>query len=252
MSRTRHPKSSGKMPPNDPAVLQELVSKIRIPTERKITRREGQQQLTETVPLNIRTTPIVWGIPGDEIMFFRFFSNFVRMNFMPWDTFATTESTYLPSARNDIHNSFLDTHPDWKHLMMLDSDVLAAPWTVSQLLHHNLDCVGGWYHMKGPQVVDGVLSPVPAVYAEGHTIKDDAPYYNRFDTPGTGLQKIGAIGMGCVMMSRSLCEDIGRSPYHMGNGAGEDMNICQKITDKGYDIWVDWELRAAHVGVSWV
>lgn len=239
-----------------PAISEEQIKSIlnqagQTPKERIITRREGGQLHKETQQLHIRTKPIVWGIPGDELMFFKFFSNFVRLGFMPWDTFATTESTYLPSARNDIHNAFLELDESWTHLMMLDSDVLPAPWTVQTLLGHNKDCVSGWYHKKGPQEVDGKLKAVPTVYGLGYEVRDGIPYYSRFNDAGEGLEKVGAIGAGCMMMSRKLAEDLGESPYHMNSG-GEDMVICKKITDLGYDIWVDWSLACAHVGVSWV
>ena len=65
----------------------------------------------------IRSIPICWGIPMDELMFSKWFVNFLRLSSMPWDSFSTTESTYLPSARNDIHNTYL-SDTDAPYLMM--------------------------------------------------------------------------------------------------------------------------------------
>jgi hypothetical protein len=68
---------------------------------------------------------------------------------------------------------------------------------------------------------------------------------------GTGLESVAATGAGCWLMSKELAKALGKSPYDMNSG-GEDMVICKKIKDLGYDIWVDWNIPCAHAGVFYV
>lgn len=261
--RVRRPKKkkievSPPVAPISEEQIKQVVQTIsgNIPSHRRITRREGGVLVTETEALHIRTQPILWGIPGDELMFFKFFSRFLLVNQMPWDSYATTESTYLPAARNDIHNTFLDAHSDWKFLAMVDSDVLYVPYLFDRLMELSKKnpnaLVGGWYHKKGMEQVGKEMRPVPTVYRLGSDVeKDGAIFYRRYDFPEKGVKRVGAIGMGAIMMPRKIAEALGRSPYHMHSG-GEDMVICKKITDLGFDILVDWDLACPHVGVSYI
>jgi hypothetical protein len=52
-------------------------------------------------------------------------------------------------------------------------------------------------------------------------------------------------------MSRELAEALGPRPYSM-HKATEDLNLCKKIMDLGYEMWVDWDLACAHMGISWL
>ena len=196
----------------------------------------------------IRTQQIAIGLPMDELMFSQFLTNFVHLNIMPWDSLITTQSTYLPDARNSIHNTFLEK-TGGSHLFMLDSDVLPQPDIIHRLLAHNLPLVGGWYKKKEKYPVknlDGSIKTIqrPVVYdyaEEGFTEKLQ---------PGKGLEKVGGAGAGLWMMRRDVAEALGKSPY--GNDVGEDLILCRKVTEVGFDMWIDWDLPAAHCGVFYV
>ena len=192
----------------------------------------------------IRSLPICWGVPCDELMFTKWFVNFLRLAPMPWDSYATTESTYLPSARNDIHNTFLkDT--DAPYLMMLDSDVLPPPNIVDILLSHKKHVVGGWY--KSKSLAKG---PHPIVY-DFYSESDTSLQWEARKEPGVGMEMVDGMGAGCWLMSRELAEALGENPYDMERGT-EDLVLCKKIMDLGYEMWVDWDIPCAHMGVSWV
>lgn len=192
----------------------------------------------------IRAIPICWGIPMDEVMFSKWYVNFLRLSSMPWDSFSTTESTYLPSARNDIHNTYLND-TDAPYLMMLDSDVLPPPNIVDILMSHNKHIVGGWYRNKSLR-----KGPHPIVYDFYQETDKELQWVNRVE-PGEGMEKVDGMGAGCWLMSRELAEALGESPYSMEKGT-EDLVLCKKIMDLGYEMWVDWDLSCAHMGVSWV
>ena len=204
--------------------------------------------------LILRTQPISIGLPMDELMFAKFFTNYTGIDWMPWDAIITTESTYLPDARNKIHDLFLD-NPYTTHLLMLDSDVLPPPNVISRLLDHDKDLVGGYYRKKEKFPIageDGTKRFIqrPVVY-DFNSYKDGIPMYVARMDAGSGLESVDAMGAGCWLMSRKLAESLGRSPYDMNSG-GEDMVICKKTKDLGYDIWVDWDMPCAHAGVFYV
>jgi len=220
------------------------------PKKRTVAKKDTSGHTEETVSVTLRTNPIMLGVPMDEVMFSKFFAGIIRAEIMPWDSIVTTESTYLPDARNLVHDAFLKS--GLPHLFMVDSDVLIMPWIIQTLLGHKKDLVGGWYHQKGAKVVDGQMVHKPTVYKRWEVQEDGFPYFEIYDSPEKGLMKVAGIGAGCIMMNRKLAEALGESPYHTDKGVGEDLVMCKKVLDLGYDIWVDWELACPHVGVSYV
>lgn len=207
---------------------------------------DGQREHESQEVLRIRTTPIAFGIPMDEILFSKFFVLFIRhANMMPWDAFITTESTYLPDARNEIHNQYLKT--DFPYLMMLDSDVLIPPNMVDLLVRHDLPIVGGWYKNKNRLKS---YSNHPIVYDYISTTNGVVNWKHR-EHPGEGLERVDGMGAGCWLMKKEVAEAVGESPYDMNSG-GEDMKMSKRILDLGIPMHVDWDLECAHIGVSWV
>lgn len=214
------------------------------PGSRYVSHMEnGQREHAESEALYIRTTPIAWGIPMDEVMFSKFFVMWVRNgNFMPWDNFITTESTYLPSARNEIHNQYLET--DYPYLMMIDSDVLFPPLMIERLIAHDLPIVGGWYKNKNRLKQ---YDPHPIVY---DFVSEPTNFKHR-EKPGSGLERVDGMGAGCWLMTRAVAEALGRSPYDMNNG-GEDLRLSKKLMELGIPLFVDWDIACAHIGLAWV
>jgi len=199
----------------------------------------------ERIPVLIRSIPIMWGIPCDEVMYSKFFTAFFRSaNLMPWDALATTESTYLPDARNQIHKAFVEKS-DMPYLLMVDSDIMMPPHTAEILLSHNLPIVAGWYRNKHP-----MMAHHPVVY-DFVSENEGAINWRPRQEPGKGLEKIGGVGAGCILMSRAVAESLGPKPYDMNRGT-EDLVLCRKLMNLGIDLYVDWNVNCAHIGVSWV
>ena len=190
---------------------------------------------------------MAWGIPMDEVMFSKFFQCFVKnSHIMPWDHLLMTECTYLPDARNEIHNAFL-TKSSAPYLMMFDTDILFPSHTVDMLMAHNLPVVCGWYPNKNP-----IYPPHPIVYDYvGKTARGGKDGWKHRREPGVGLEKVGGVGMGCVLMSREAAIVLGSTPYSTTDG-GEDLAVCKKLIDAGIDIHVDWSVACAHMGVRYV
>ena len=212
------------------------------PTKRKVVQKVGQIIDKEEQTVLIRKTPICWGIPMDEIGYSKFFTNFTRnANMMPWDGVITTESTYLPDARNTIHENYVKSS-DLPFLMMLDSDILFPYNIVGMLMKHNLPIVGGWYRNKKKNT--------PVIYDFVSTT-DGVNNFRHREAPGTGLEKVDGMGAGCWLMTRETAIALGERPYSM-NGGGEDLVLCKKLMDLNIPLHVDWDLALAHVGVFFV
>lgn len=226
----------------------------RVPAEVKHSSLAGGKMKETTLSLELREEPICWGLPFDELMFSAFFENFVALDYMPWDYLATTRSTYLPEARNTIHNLFLN-ELGGSHLFMLDSDVLCPPGIIKTLLDHEKDIVGSWYRKKEKfpiKDLEGNVSYIqrPVVYDFDHSTDEKDLYKQRIEK-GIGIERVDGAGAGCWLMSRRVAEALGESPYDMNRG-GEDLVLCKKITDLGFDLWIDWDSPSAHCGIFFV
>jgi hypothetical protein len=206
--------------------------------------------------LNIRTFPIVIGVPMDELMFSQFFSNIICLSIMPWDSWVTTADTFVTEARNTIHDRFLDKSSA-PYLLMIDSDVLPPPDAIERLLAHDKGVVGGWYRKKEKfrvKNLNGTESVIqrPVVYDyDGFNEEIQKFEFRQRLEPGEGLEKVDGMGAGCWLIRRDVAEKIGKSPFSLQYG-GEDLSFCRKITGAGYDIFVDWSLACAHIGSFFV
>jgi len=194
--------------------------------------------------LKLRTKSVTWGIPCDELGYSRFWITFQRhAQKLPWDDFASSEGTYLPKARNFIHNSYLNKSES-PLLMMLDSDILFPPHIVDILAAHNKPMVGGWYRDKK----NATHHPVVYDFLEE---KEGVNYWKHRDEPGTGLEKVDGMGAGCWLMTREVAETLGNDPYDMNSG-GEDLKLSRTLMKLGIPMFVDWSVNCAHVGVGHV
>lgn len=214
------------------------------PTEKKIANLSGGNVITEDRPVVIRKTPIFWGVPCDEVSFTEFWIRMMQHSgFMPWDDFAASKGTYLPKARNFIHNAFLDS--DKPYLMMLDSDVLFPPNIADRLMSHNLPMVGGWYRDKN------ATDHHPTVYDFVKEDMDGVAHWKFRTHPGDGIEKVDGMGAGCWLMSREVAEKLGKDPYDMLTG-GEDLVLSRKLMKLNIPLYVDWSVNCAHSGVFFV
>lgn len=206
---------------------------------------KGFKKLFQNVEerLVYRKTPVVWGIPCDELGYSKFWIRFVgTAGLMPFDRFSVSEGTYLEKARNDIHNKFIES--GLEYMMMLDSDIMFPPKILETLMSHKLPIVGGWYRDKKAE------DHHPAVY---DFVEDQSEFsvFRHRKEPGSGLEKVAAMGAGCWLMTRETAVTLGKDPYgHNIAGGGEDFKLCRKLMDLNIPLHVDWSLNCAHLGVG--
>jgi hypothetical protein len=235
------PASSGLGKEKIAKAIQEMKDKGELPSHRL------EEEVHESVM--IRVTPVAWGIPFDEVVFSKWTRHILgSVRIMPWDDTIFSSSTYLPEARNKVHDDFLE-NSSCETLMMLDSDVIPPPGFEHKLLKHmerskNIRMVGGWYKMKDE-------SRMPVVYHDDGFDDRGIAQYRKYgkNEVGKGLTKVDAAGAGCWMMHRKVAEAIGKKPYHMNEG-GEDLLLCRKVREAGFSLWIDWRIECAHAGVA--
>ena len=224
------------------AIIEKLNG--RVPKERTVINHQPGVSTTVNVrtPVILRPHPVAWAIPTDEVLFARFFTNFLQLRMMPWDDLYTAGSTYLPDARNILHKFFVEESKS-PHLLMLDSDVLPPPDFLMRLLEHDKPMVGGWYRKKGDPYP-------PCVYDYVNTTEDGVNHWRGRTEAGRGLEQVDGAGAGCWLMRRDVAVALGPKPYSMSEG-GEDMTLCRKVTALGFPMFIDWSVACAHCGVAY-
>jgi hypothetical protein len=198
-------------------------------------------------PLKMRYTPVMWGIPCDELSFSKFWRHFVpNANLMPWDGYDMPEGTYLEKARNSIHEGFKNKS-NLPLLVMLDSDVMFPPDFLERLTGHGLPklaVVGGWYRDKNAE------DHHPCVY-DFVEDQDGIAVFRHRKEPGAGLERVDAMGAGCWIMTREVAEAVGDEPYSKNiAGGGEDFKFCRRLMELNIPLYVDWSINCAHLGVG--
>lgn len=169
-------------------------------------------------------------------------------------------------ARNRLCAEFLAS--DCTHLLFLDTDLIFSVDHIARLVKHaelsELKVICGLYPKKQLE-----LGWVCNVFDEEQPVHED------------GLQRVKYAGTGCMLIARSLLNDMrlalpgieydpdeGDSPgikwdfFATGvrtfeGSAGtparrrylsEDWMFCQRILDLGHDIWMDTQIVLKHVG----
>lgn len=213
-----------------------------VPRQRERTYSNNGETNVNKDTVVIRKKPIMWGVPCDEVMYSRFFTDFItNAHIMPWDAFAISESTYLPKARNIIWNAFIDSSSEY--LAFVDSDILFAPYMFNKLISHRLPIVSGWYRNK-----KGTHHPV--VYDFALDTGREWQWQHRTEQ-GNGLERVDGVGMGAMLVQKEAAVKIGKDPFDMEK-SGEDLTFCKKLIDLNIPLHVDWNAACAHLGVQYV
>lgn len=151
-------------------------------------------------------------------------------------------------ARNDV--IYYAKEGGFDDVIMIDTDIEWNPEWFFQLLDYPVDVVGGTYPKK-----DDVET-----YVVKKTSSETVYGPN-------GLLKVNGLGTGFLRFSKAAYEYLwdNSEPYTHNNRTqrwifdvtllngdiiSEDINVCKKLTDAGFDIWLDPKMTCNHVGVK--
>lgn len=139
---------------------------------------------------------------------------------------------FMPQAkphdhcRNIIVNEFLKTDCEW--LLMVDSDVV-PPMNVLDMIDNNVPVCSAYVCTFS----NGELVPV------GMT-KTENGYCHNFDKTEKGLNKVDAVGTGCILIRRDVFDKLGK-PYFKfvyEDGLlinGEDFDFSERVGEVYFD-----------------
>jgi len=155
---------------------------------------------------------------------------------------------YMDKMREDLVRDALKYNPDY--ILWIDADQIYPMQTPEILMKHIDDgklVVGG----LTPDKVDGT----PLIYKT--VDKSNGLIRRRTDVkPGQGLVKVGAMGMGGIMVSPKVFEKI-KSPYFEMSWSdrtkdviGEDVRFYMNCEKFGIDVWCDTNLVYEHLIVK--
>lgn len=148
----------------------------------------------------------------------------------------------IPQQRNTLAESALERKADY--LLWLDSDMHFPANTVEKLLKHNKEICAATYSTR--------IKPQRSV-----AFLDKNNLDKRLKTKN-GLHKVFAVGMGCMLVSRIVFENIPKPWFqYVWNEdtqdlSGEDIYFCNQANDTGFEIFVDADLSndVAHYGTK--
>lgn len=142
--------------------------------------------------------------------------------------------------RNVIAKEFLKS--DYEYLLMIDSDN-PPPNNVLELIELDKDIIG----LPTPINMnkDGKNNLVWNVLYKTEDGMIQEPI------EGSGLEKVDAIGTGCVLIRRNVLEEI-EHPFTTIRNAddlrttGTDIAFCNRATEAGFEIYTHWRYKCSH------
>lgn len=168
-------------------------------------------------------------------------------NGIDFHSIMVSYDSLLPRVRNDIIKIALDNEAD--DLIFIDSDQAWDPVWVLQLLNHPVDVVGGAVVKKTDDV-------------EMYNVRSNPPL---IEDPTTKLTPVISAGVGFLRMSNRAMKALYEKsePYtnegkqnrmmfeiKILNGElySEDLIVCLKLKELGYQVWLDQTMTCAHIG----
>ncbi len=159
----------------------------------------------------------------------------------------------VDDARNELFKAWLQS-TNANRLLMVDTDMIPPDNTISRLLGHNKDIVGGLcFSGSGNTTVKPVI----------HVVEPDEngkPSINiLWNYPPDRLVEVDATGGACMMITRKCAEKVWQArglnhpmPWfahgmHNGVRIGEDIAFCLTAQKVGFKTFVDTGLEIPHI-----
>lgn len=149
----------------------------------------------------------------------------------------------LAASLNFIGQAFIKSKAEW--LFLLNDDHVYPPDILLRLLSHNKDFITGLYLKKQ-------LPFEPILYdredEHGRLIgKALKPYES-------GLIRILGCGDGCLLIRRTVLENIPYPWWEMSNPQTpdlitQDLIFCKKVREAGFEMWADLDATVGHLAI---
>lgn len=146
---------------------------------------------------------------------------------------------YPPKGKNDIIKKAIEL--DVTHVFIVDCDMEFPADSITRLLAHNVDMVGGLYYKR-----EFPKSPIIRQERDGKLYVPERWEEDK-------LFKVFSVGGGFLLAKVKMLKDI-KYPWFSienvwnGQELGDDVYFCKKINDAGYTVWCDPTIPITHIG----
>ena len=151
-------------------------------------------------------------------------------------------SSILPQSRNLAVKEVL-SRPEYTHLMFIDSDLAFPADTLTRLLKHDEDIVGGTYPRRQP--------------SSGHAVTEVPESFYR-DVESEVLVPVEKLPTGMMLIARHVLEELKAPVFAFGwnpidqREVGEDLLFCKAARAAGFGIYAEPRLshQLVHLGTA--
>lgn len=148
----------------------------------------------------------------------------------------------IDQVRNLIAHYSIENHYDY--VFCIDYDMSFPKDTLKKLLSHDKPLVTGLYIQRIPGEHNIELYRLTE---NGHTRPNISELKNM-------MEPIDGCGFGCVLIKTEVFKSVGYPyfTYHhairMEDTLSEDVDFCNKVREKGFEMWADTTIRCGHHG----
>jgi hypothetical protein len=156
--------------------------------------------------------------------------------------FIQGRNASLARSLNILAEDFL-SH-DEEYMFLVDDDQLFPPDTLTRLLAHKKDIVGGIYLRRG-------FPFEPVVFDHASDSGRVRPHF--LNKGETGLVPVKALGMGCLLLHRRVLETMKKPWWALAtiepDLISEDLTFCRDARNAGFEIWCDLDVKVGHIAI---
>ncbi len=166
-----------------------------------------------------------------------FLDSFIAMDKPPF-IYIRSDAGTIEQMRNAIVQDAIRSY--CTHLIMMDTDQVYHPETITRLLAHDLDVCGCLVYRRYPPFDPLMMKGEINKY---QTIKEWEP---------NSLVEVDATGTGCLMFKMEVFQKMMAPWFRVresdtGTVVGEDIGFCSDLRQAGYKIFVDTSIPAGHL-----
>ena len=159
------------------------------------------------------------------------------------DNYIEPARARIVNSRNILRQKTLE---NYDYFLSLEQDVIPPKNVIERLLAHNKDIITGVYYSYQTNNNVTLLTPLLWQFINN----DEVKYINNDEIQEQKLMKIGACGLGCVLISKKVLEKI-KFRYNKQSNCFDDMFFCLDAKNNNFDIYLDTSIKCKHLNLRW-